>query len=885
MAEEHAHKLATPITTQDPAGFPPTLPLPTALVGGGETAEGRPPSTPSRKSGPKTPVHVGEVPQFEDFEILEIIGRGGNGVVYKARQKSLPRLVAIKMILAGEEASTTQLSRFKAEASAVARLEHPNIVNIYAVGELDGAPYLVLEYVPGGSLAARIQGQALSPRVAASLVKQVAEAMQHAHERGIIHRDLKPGNILLQIAPPPVDTEADTLTSTADTLPQVDELTQAIPKVTDFGLAKSVDATRQTATGTVMGTVHYMAPEQAEGRSAECTPATDVYGLGAILYELLTGKPPFSGVLTREILARICLIDPDPIPTAPRDLETICLKCLQKDPANRYPSARELANDLQRFLHGESVHARPPSSIERLGRFLKRRRWQVATATLATLTVLILLGSFLVRAHLDSRARAREQAVHQTAVDHLEAARERLTRMSVASSRDAEQLLTEIRTDYQTIRLPTVNDATAERGASACVAVARELARKGLKWEALEACQVATDIYSGLLRKSPDRLANLQAQAQVRLLAGEILANFRDYERADQEYHLALRELSDLAAAQPDDRAVQLQLAEAHHLLGTLQVNRQERIKAITSYRTSLELRKRLAELDRTNRAYQRDLARSYGYLGDVYLELGRFAEAQTVYQQAEAIRARLAAQARDDLEARWQLARSYGNTGNLMTWQGKRKEALAGYQRSRALHEELVRAAPGVADYTGDLSWTYLKLAELSLDEVAGGTPEIGQMLDRAERMLTQLNEGSQAQADQLAAVHLCRAKLLQESNPQKARAELAEARGELEALLARDRKQHRPENPEDQFSMAIVEALEATLAGTDAHGDKARRLHNDEALLRLRMAVDGGYRNVARLRQDRAFAPLWKLAPERMMSLVDRCQVAQQSERSSER
>ena len=295
------------------------------------------------------------MPSLPGYELLEELGRGGMGVVYKGRQTSLKRLVALKMILTGGHAGPEELARFRAEAEAIARLQHPNIVQIHEVGEHDGLPYFSLEFVEGGSLAQargrRAGGSNAGPQRSAELVEMLARAIHYAHQRGIIHRDLKPANVLL----------------TAD----------GTPKVTDFGLAKQVESdSGQTRTGAVMGTPSYMAPEQASGQTRAIGPATDIYALGAILYELLTGEPPFRGANVVETLDRVRTQDPLPPsrrqPGVPRDLEVICLKCLAKEPGRRYGSALALAQDLERFRAGESILARPEGFVAKSWRKVRR---------------------------------------------------------------------------------------------------------------------------------------------------------------------------------------------------------------------------------------------------------------------------------------------------------------------------------------------------------------------------------------------------------------------------------------------------------------------------------------------------------------------------------
>ncbi|MCI0458848.1 MAG: protein kinase, partial [Gemmataceae bacterium] len=332
---------------------------------------------------------VVELPTVAGYELLGVLGQGGMGVVYKAKQIGLKRLVALKMIKAGAHAQLEELSRFRTEAEAVARLQHPNIVQIYEVGEQNGLPYFSLEFVDGGSLAQTLNGTPQAPLPTAQRMELLARAIHVAHEQGIIHRDLKPANVLL--------TAAD------------------VPKITDFGLAKRLDVeTGQTQNGVVMGTPCYMAPEQATGQVRAIGPGTDIYALGAILYELLTGRPPFQGASLFETLDQVRTREPVPPshlqPKLPRDLETICLKCLQKEPRKRYASALDLADDLHRFRTGEPIRARPVSRWERALKWT-RRRPAVAGFVAATIVALLSLvtGSVYYGLYQQQKASSAEQ--------------------------------------------------------------------------------------------------------------------------------------------------------------------------------------------------------------------------------------------------------------------------------------------------------------------------------------------------------------------------------------------------------------------------------------------------------------------------------------------
>jgi WD40 repeat protein len=318
-----------------------------------------PASASTAKAGPL------KLPELLGYELLGELGRGGMGVVYKARHLALKRLVALKMIRTPGAASAEEIARFRTEAEAVARLRHPHIVQIHDVGEHDGSPYFALEFLAGGSLDRHLRGSPLPPRAAAQLMESLALAMHSAHEQGIVHRDLKPGNVLLETAP--VDAEG------APEFPSVHA------KVTDFGIAKFFGEQEgaQTASGSILGTPSYMAPEQANGQIREIGPATDVYALGAILYELLTGRAPFRADTSWDTIAQV--IGQEPIPPSrfhakiPPDLETICLRCLEKKPSARYRSAKALAEDLRRYLDDMPIFARPAGTLERLGKWARRR--------------------------------------------------------------------------------------------------------------------------------------------------------------------------------------------------------------------------------------------------------------------------------------------------------------------------------------------------------------------------------------------------------------------------------------------------------------------------------------------------------------------------------
>jgi serine/threonine-protein kinase len=293
--------------------------------------------------------HLG---RFGDYELLEEVGHGGMGVVYRARDLRLNRVVALKLMVAGQFATEREVRRFRAEAEAAARLNHPNIVAIYEFGQLEGRPFLSMRLVEGENLAQHLHGVPMDAVPTAQLMSRLARAVHYAHQRGILHRDLKPANVLL---------DAD-----------------GQPHVSDFGLAKCLDSSDGlTLSGAMLGSPNYMSPEQAAGHPERLTTATDIYSLGAVMYELLTGRPPFRADTALETMRQV-MEEPPPAPHtirkfADRELEMVCLKCLDKEPEHRYGSAEALAEDVERWLRREPIQARPIGALRRLGKWTQRK--------------------------------------------------------------------------------------------------------------------------------------------------------------------------------------------------------------------------------------------------------------------------------------------------------------------------------------------------------------------------------------------------------------------------------------------------------------------------------------------------------------------------------
>jgi WD40 repeat protein/serine/threonine protein kinase len=451
------------------------------------------------------------IPVVPGYEILGELGRGGMGVVYKARQVGLKRLVALKMILAGSHAGPKDLARFRQEAEAVARLHHSNIVQIYEIGEANGTPYFALEFVEEGALGRRLRGDPQPVETTVRLLETLAQAVHYAHERGIVHRDLKPANILLQSFSTTEDTEdrrggepaEGPLRSSVSSVGK-----DFTPKITDFGLAKRIDeqvpekATVSLASkgqsayrevpgpqsGEILGTPSYMAPEQALGKARLIGPATDVYALGTILYEMLTGRPPFKGATPLDTVVQVLYEEPvrpsHLRPRLPRDLETICLKCLAKEPARRYTTALALADDLQRFRKSKPILAHPVSLPERAWKWARRR--PLPAALLAGMIGCAILGFAGITWQWQEATRARDTAVEEKRakeIERLQAEKARADAVEERKKTRAALYYSQIAQSQLRWRLSDVTGAV--HSLEKCLPLAGQEDRRGWEWHYL----------------------------------------------------------------------------------------------------------------------------------------------------------------------------------------------------------------------------------------------------------------------------------------------------------------------------------------------------------------------------------------------------------------
>jgi tetratricopeptide (TPR) repeat protein len=654
----------------------PTLDAPS-----GETCVGAaaaPPGAPPEAPGPA------------GFTVLEELGRGGAGVVYRARQHQPDRVVALKCLLGGAYSGVEQRARFLAEADAIARLGHPHIVQVYAVGEHGGQPFLCLEYLTGGTLAAQLGGRPQPPRDAAGLVRLLAGAVQHAHERGVVHRDLKPANILLA--------------------------EDGTPKVSDFGLAR-FGRPELTASGAILGTPSYMAPEQARGDNAAVGPAADVWALGVILYECLTGQPPFRGVQALDTLELVVGRDPVPparlLPGIPRDLNVICLKCLHKQPARRYATAAALGDDLRRFLAGELIHARPAPAYERAAKWARR---SPARATLLVSSVLTLVGvaaGILWHTRELGAALALAQANEREAVkqrgEAQQASREAAANLQTAlrEKSAAEQARGKARARFVKAR-QAVDEMLTEVG-DQNLAQMRYMfpLRKTLLEKALA-------FNKEFLRESTDDPDLLGEVALAHKRAGNIHHLLGDFQEAGTHYREAIGLFGRLAAVAPANAKHQVQLANCWNRLGDVCRQTSDRLEAEEALRQALAAQRALTRRLPGDRQQLLLLAGYQNNWGLLMRDLGKPAEAEQAHRAALEIMERLSAAEPDEDNFRRELANSCNHVAIYTEQKRAFAEAESLYRRALTLQERLVAGRPHYPFYRDELAGTWQNLARV---------------------------------------------------------------------------------------------------------------------------------------------------------------------------
>ncbi len=685
--------------------------------------------------------------QVAGYKILKVLGQGGMGVVYKARQRGLKRIVALKMISGGVgREGPDDLARFRSEAMAVADLQHPNIVQIYEVGEDNGRPFFSLEYVSGGSLAKKISGTPCPPDAAARMLMALAAGMQYAHERGIVHRDLKPANVLLAES--------------------------GEPKVSDFGLVKRLeDDAGQTQSGSILGTPSYMAPEQAEGRIKDIGPCSDIYALGGILYEMLTGRPPFRAASVLDTLQQVRTQEPIPPsqfqPKVPRDLETICLKCLQKDSAKRYDSAAALGEDLRRFLARESILARPVSRAESFWRWcLRNPRVAVLSGIVAMLVIAwAVTSTFLYRRALSSEAAALAYALtaSQNAV---------LAQHNAEDARSkAQEAVASALSARQNAERATANEARAKSQQENAQRIAQDaivqmihlgeqvLRRLKTKHDAARAeeewLRLHDDLLAMLQKEMVPLAERVEAQgvspfafATLHQRMGDMLRKLGEFEGARREYQQGFDRIARVAHDHPEndvaranlgvmlvrlgemamdqagnaaqardefDRAWKIQeeislhprsgnysKTDNHRLLsgiaikqGTAELALGHAAIASERFQRALELRQAWTTAEPRNASALSYTSEAELWLAVAHSHQGEWQRAQPHFDLAKQICSRLAGEHRENLGFRGDLASVYGEQGAALARSGQPDEAEKALNQSLDYARDVLSRSP----------------------------------------------------------------------------------------------------------------------------------------------------------------------------------------------
>ena len=618
---------------------------------------------PERTLPPPANAAVDAKPHIAGHEILEVLGIGGMGIVYKARHERLDRFVALKMVRGGACARPEDLARFETEAKAVAAIEHSNIVKIFEIGEHDGLPYFSLEFLPGGSLATKIGGQPQPVDEAARIVEVLARTMHVAHQHKVIHRDLKPGNVLFA----------------AD----------GTVKISDFGLVKRLESdSGQTRSGLILGTPSYMAPEQAWGDTQKVGPAADQYALGAILYELLTGRPPFQGTSVLDTLDMVRSREPvapsQLQPKTPRDLETICLKCLQKEIARRYPDVLALAEDLRRFRAGETILARPVSHAERLWRWCLRNPRVASLSALVLLMAPVAAGSAIAAVTVSGQNQALGEAKklaeekQQRTVAAARAANEQ-NRIAVESQVELIILL-ERKLRY----VPEIQDVREKILDTAC---------KRLE----AAARAMTDLRRDVEWNPQDEEYNWRSLAQAHQALGNQNLSRNQVNEAMAQYREAEEIITRVVTAQSGDLNLQVNLLRTQRQMGSVLMDRlADAENAQRHFRRAIEISRSCLAKKPDSDAYKSDLANSLGMLARSEATLGHLEKARELYQEESAARLSFSPARAKDWQSRRELAGHYADFATLNVRLGDLVEGRRLYDKCTELREQIAAERPG---------------------------------------------------------------------------------------------------------------------------------------------------------------------------------------------
>jgi serine/threonine protein kinase len=802
------------------------------------------------------------------YEIISELGRGGMGVVYKARQRRLDRLVALKMILSGEFASKSDRDRFREEAVKLARVQHPNIVQIYEVSEYEGRPYFAMEYLDGGSLIKEISGQPLTPRIAARLILSLANAVHAAHEKGIVHRDLKPGNILLTAGGLRAASERGASVHLSSTS-SADVERGPIAKITDFGLAKGIDGGGEshTLSNAILGTPSYMAPEQAKGKSKSAGPPADIYALGAILYECLTGRPPF--LAPNAIDTIYLVVHEEPVkpsawdPKLPQDIETICLKCLEKLPERRYSSAKALAEDLEAFLDNRPIQARPVGLVERSIKWARRRPAQAALVGTLALAGIVALGvgawvSEQRRVNLNEQVRLTNEATtakntaekeRQRAEENEKAAKEEEQKARQAAEaesiakKEQERLKIEALKSFenekkakekaveeeQRAKQAELAAKTAQAETEKMFGYAREAVNsyftsvsqetlldepgmEALRKTLLEQASKFYEKFAEERKNDPSVRAELAA-AWGRL--GKIRAAIDRKSEGIALYQQALGLYKQLEAERPQNAEIAAALAEAYFELGVLFRDTKQEAAAIEAGKDAVDRWDALACKPPDNEEYKAELARSLNGLGGTYADFKRYDLARGPLDRALGIRKQLVDVHPDSEPLLRDLAVTYDNIATVAKSRGEFQAAEQAHKDALAIGELLVKKNSDRTLYRNDLARYFLNLGnlyaengdvKLAADSYAQAA-DLWSELSRSHPRVKQFRYAA-VKANRLLAEGQYRLALNKELQSREADADAAikRSREQLQALL-----QDEPENSDYQTESASIELVNA--------------------------------------------------------------------------
>lgn len=808
---------------------------------------------------------VSDPDQVGDYRVLSELGRGGMGVVFLAEHVKLKRLAAVKMILESTAIDPDSIERFESEARAVASLKHDNVIQLYEIGTFKDKPFFALEYASGGTLSDKIRELPLSPKDAAGTVESLARAMYVAHENGVLHRDLKPSNILM--------TE------------------DGIPKITDFGLAKLIieDDQNQTRTGTVMGTPCYMSPEQAQGQTSNLTGATDQYALGAILYACISGRPPFMAASTIDTLSDV--INKEPVPlsrlseTIPRDLETICLKCLEKEPEKRYLNCKELAEDLRRFINDEPILARPASVIEKGWRWCKRNPKIAIPSGLAA-------GLLAVTATVSSWAWVTTSAQAAIILDEKdEANRQRIIAEQERATAEENQKLAERQAelalqniqfivsdvDEKLKKLPGTSDVRIEileavsrkwddlevglvggvagEAVPTLMAVRHSLA---MTFQSLDKLDLAQQEFDKLIKKARGRIAlKGRTDSSRSNLAKILIASATLDRRLDHDPAKGLKKLSEafeltqeildnprpLEGSPSKQELLQLHSAAAMNLgveyLRDGRIKETEKVFSTATDANSEVLRTIRAEpgfsdlneneRDTRTASLQMQLDKSKVGLAYIRLRLGDTADSLPLYEQAIASRREIFERRPNMLIMKTELAGQLNLYGKSLIWIDKADEAAAALQEAVDLYDQARAEDPEKVDITRGLANSLYFFS--TARKLQGHVDEATSLMERCRLLRKGLYDASPDEKNQLSLM-------------------LAEARmGNLDAAM---KHSDALAAIEEKNSEAHLERARALAYLSQEVGDEQKSALTDNALDALERAVDEGFSDPFRINAE---------------------------------